>query len=298
MELCLGTVQFGMNYGVFGQKQPCLNDACDMLEYAVNNGITHIDTAKQYGTAEEVIGYFLKKCAVNRSDIFLSTKFQPNRLDDVRSKDYYSVIKEEITDQLKRLNTDYIDAYLLHSARYVYDDEILEAINRIKKEGYARYVGVSVYETNEAKRGIESPLVDYLQLPYSIFDQRMKNENVFSLAEKSGNTIIDSRSAFVQGLILADEKKIPVFLDNAKPIIRKIDELSKRYNISKIALALNYVKNTQGVSNLVFGVDNINQLKEDIFCFGTEIDKDIMNEIALEFQSIETDIVMPSLWKK
>lgn len=298
MQLCLGTVQFGMNYGICGQKKPTLEESCKMLEYAISNGITHIDTAKQYGTAEEVVGHFLKTRKVNRSELFLSTKFQPNRLDNVNSKDYYNVFKAEIGEQLKRLNTDYIDAYLLHSARYVYDDEILSALYRIKEEGYARYVGVSVYETDEAKRGIDSQLVDYIQLPYSIFDQRMKNDNVFLKAENLHNTIIDSRSAFVQGLILMNEEQVPPFLVKAKPIIRKINELSDKYNISKISLALNYVKQTAQISNLVFGVDNIEQLKENINSFNSTIDMEIMNKIANEFSNIEADIVMPSLWKK
>lgn len=298
MELCLGTVQFGMDYGICGQRKPSVEDACDMLEYAVKNGISRIDTAKQYGTAEDVVGRFFETREVKREDIFLSTKFQPNRLDDVNVVDYYTVFKEEIQQQLMRLHVDYIDAYLLHSARYVFDDEILEALNRLKSDGYAKYVGVSVYETEEASCGINSRYVDYLQLPYSIFDQRMKNEGIFELAERSKNTIIDSRSAFIQGLILMDENQVPGFLYKAKPIIREINELTEKYSISKIALAMNYVKQTDTINSLVFGVDNLQQLKEDIRLFEQEIDLGIMNEIADKFRNIEADIVMPSLWKK
>lgn len=298
MELCLGTVQFGMDYGICGQKKPSMEDACDILEYAVKNGIARIDTAKQYGTAEDVVGHFFGTREVRREDIFLSTKFQPNRLDEVNVKDYYAVFKEEIQHQLERLHTDYIDAYLLHSARYVYDDEILEALYHLKQDGYTRYVGVSVYETEEAKCGIRNKFVDYLQLPYSIFDQRMKNEGVFELAESLNNTIIDSRSAYIQGLILMDENQVPDFLVKARPIIREINELTQKYHVSKIALALNYVKQTQAINSLVFGVDNLEQLKENIMFFEQDINLEIMNEIADRFNKIEADIVMPSLWKK
>lgn len=298
MQLCLGTVQFGMNYGICGQKKPSLEEACDMLEYAVNNGVLRIDTAKQYGVAEDVVGYFLKNRSVNRNDIFLSTKLQPNILDGVEPHNYYLTIKKEIIEQLKRLNTEYVDAYLLHSARYVYNDEMLEALQRVKKEGYARMVGVSVYETDEAKTGIKSELVDYLQMPYSIFDQRMQNEGVFQEAIEVNNTIMDTRSAFVQGLILMNEDEVPPFLVKAKPIIRKLEEMSCKYEISRITLALNYVKKTAGINNLVFGVDNIEQLKENICCFESDIDDEIMNDVAKEFRNIEADIVMPSLWKR
>jgi aryl-alcohol dehydrogenase-like predicted oxidoreductase len=126
----------------------------------------------------------------------------------------------------------------------------------------------------------------------------MRNEDVFRLASNKKNTIIDSRSAFIQGLILMKEENIPPFLTKAKPIVKKINELTEKYNISKIALALNYVKQTKEISDLVFGVDNIKQLKENINFFETDIDKEIMNDIAVEFKNIEADIVMPSLWKK
>ena len=54
MQLCLGTVQFGMDYGIIGQKKPSVEDSVVCLDYATQNGISAIDTATAYGTAEEV----------------------------------------------------------------------------------------------------------------------------------------------------------------------------------------------------------------------------------------------------
>ena len=138
-----------------------------------------------------------------------------------------------------------------------------------------------------------------MQLPYSIFDQRMKNNGVFDLSDANGNTTqIHSRSAFIQGLILMQENQVPDFLVKAKPIVKLIDKLCKKYNISRIALAMNYVKQEKAISHLVFGVDNIEQLKENIDIFQTDISKKIVDDISREFRNIEADIVMPSLWKK
>ena len=64
MELCLGTVQFGLDYGIIGQKKPPLEYAVNCLDYATQNGIAAIDTAAAYGNAEEVVGAFLKKKTV------------------------------------------------------------------------------------------------------------------------------------------------------------------------------------------------------------------------------------------
>ena len=298
MELCLGTVQFGMDYGIRGQKKPQLSEAIKMLDYATKNGIDSIDTANAYGVAEDVVGEFIKIRTIPRNDIFLISKFKPNLLDDVSPSDYYSVMKGNLEDTLKRLHTDYLDAYMLHSSRYVWNDEIIDSVARLKREGYVRHCGVSVYETDEAKKVIERTNCDFMQLPFSIFDQRMKNEGVFELAHENPGTIIHSRSAFIQGLILMKEKEVPPFLEKAKPIVRKIDELCNRLNISKIALAMCFVKREETISHLVFGVDNIDQLKENISVFEHSISDDIIDEISREFADIETDIVMPSLWKR
>lgn len=152
MELCLGTVQFGMDYGISGQKQPSVEQAVEMLDYAVQNGINTIDTANAYGTAEDVVGAFLRRQTVPRESLWIISKFRPNLLDDVKENEYYAVMKENLTNTLERLGVDYLDTYLLHSARYVYNDAIIATLNRFKQEGYTRKVGVSVYEVDEAKK--------------------------------------------------------------------------------------------------------------------------------------------------
>lgn len=299
MELCLGTVQFGMDYGIRGQKQPSVEQAVQMLDYATQNGINNIDTANAYGTAEDVVGEFLKKKTIPRNDLFVISKFRPNLLDEAEQDQYYDIMKANLENTLSRLHTEYLDSYLLHSARYVWDDAIIDTLNRMKKEGYVKHVGVSVYETDEAKKCIERPNVDFMQLPYSIFDQRMKADGVFELAKKAEYPIqIHSRSAFIQGLILMKEDEVPDFLEKAKPIVRKIDELCQQYEISRIELAMSYVKRQDSISHLVFGVDNIEQLKENIALFENSLPNDIIDEISKEFVDIETDIVMPSLWKR
>lgn len=299
MELCLGTVQFGMDYGIRGQKQPSVELAVQMLDYATQNGINNIDTANAYGTAEDVVGEFLKKKTIPREDLFIISKFRPNLLDEADEDQYYDIMKANLENTLSRLHIDYLDSYLLHSARYVWDDAIIDTLNRVKKEGYVKHVGVSVYETDEAKKCIERPNVDFMQLPYSVFDQRMKADGVFKLAHKAEYpTQIHSRSAFIQGLILMKEDEVPDFLGKAKPIVRKIDELCQQYEVSRIELAMSYVKREDSISHLVFGVDNLEQLKENIALFENSLPNDIIDEISKEFVDIDTDIVMPSLWKR
>lgn len=293
----MGTVQFGMDYGIIGQKKPSPEDAVRCLDYAVQNGISAIDTAEAYGTAEEVVGAFLKKGTIPRRQLFLSTKLLPNCLDDKEPDAYAVVIREKLEGSLRRLHTDYVDAFLLHSSRYVFQPEILDALYTVKKEGLAHKVGVSVYEPEEAFACFENKKIEFIQAPYSVFDHRMKENGVLD-REKNNNIQIHTRSAFIQGLVTLREEDVPPFLFKAKPIIRKMDEICKETGFDRVTLAMAYVKREESVSHLVFGVDFLEQLKEDICFFQEEVPEDILDALECEFQGLDAGIVMPSLWKK
>lgn len=297
MKLRLGTVQFGMDYGVIGQKKPELDYCVNCLDYATQNGITAIDTAEAYGTAQEVVGAFLKKKTIPRYNLDISTKFKPNVLDDVSPKDYKKVILERLQDTLRVLHTDYVDAYLFHSARYVFNQAMIEALYTVVETGLARSVGASVYEPAEALECIRNPLIKFTQFPYSLFDHRMKDAGVFAAAAGS-DCNIEVRSAFIQGLILLDEAEVPEFLAEAKPIIKKLKKIAEETGISRVALAMAYIKREQVVSHLVFGVDNIEQLKEDLELFDQDIPADVLSIMDKEFAGIKAEVVMPSLWKR
>ena len=94
-------------------------------------------------------------------------------MDEVDPEDYEAKVLELIKGQLKTLGTDYLDVYLYHSARYVHNEALLSALQVAKKEGLAKKVGVSVYEPEEVRKGLVSDKVEFMQFPYSIFDQRM-----------------------------------------------------------------------------------------------------------------------------
>ena len=297
MKLCLGTVQFGMDYGIRGQKRPLISESLAMLEYAVQNEVDTIDTANAYGIAEEIIGIWLARNSNNRKRIKLVSKSIPNLLDELVQERYYDVMKENLQQSFLRLGVDFLDCYLLHSARYVFDDAIIDALAQLKSEGYVGEIGVSVYEVEEAKRGILHPKLDMLQLPHSVFDQRMLHGGVFELT-KTHKCVLHARSAFLQGLILMQEHEAPPFLHKARSILKELGEICKKTGLSRVHLAMSYVKQQKAVSHLVFGVDNMEQLKENIGLFHQDIESDIMKEVSSKFKNLDADIVMPSLWKR
>ncbi len=122
-------------------------------------------------------------------------------------------------------------------------------------------------QPEEAIAGFESPYVKFIQMPYSIFDYRMKDQ-------------------------------IPPFFQKAKPIIKRVNEICNENHVSRVELAFVYVKREKNISHLVFGVENMEQLKENMKLFQHDLPEDLVAEMDQEFQNIEADIVMPSLWKR
>ena len=297
MELCLGTVQFGMDYGVFNQPKKDMEYCISCLDYATQNGICAIDTATAYGTAEEVTGQFIRRKTISRDKLWISTKFLPNILDEYPSEDYEKVIEENLKKSLTVLGLEYVDAYFLHSSRYAYRPDILNALSRVQEKGLAINVGVSVYDPEEAMACFKSDCVDYIQAPYSVFDHRMRDAGVFA-AENRGTCKIDTRTAFIKGLIKLQEEQVPDHLAKAKPILRKLDDFAKKTGYSRIELALGYIKREQSINHLVFGIRDLEQLKEDILAFEKEVSEDTLELLDKEFSGIAADLVVPSLWKK
>lgn len=295
MNLCLGTVQFGMDYGIFNQKKQESAYCINCLDYATQSGIEAIDTAKAYGIAEEIVGEFLAKRTISREKLFLSTKLKPNILGDVEKDFYADVICQNLQNSLKTLNTDYVDVYFLHSSRYAFYPEILEALQIVKEKGLAKSVGVSVYYPDEAEACFNSGLVEYIQAPYSIFDHRMREQNIFSKAE-TAKCSIDVRTVFLKGLIHLHQSEVPDHIARARDILDKLDEMCKETGFSRIDLAIGYVKREKAVNHLVFGIRTLEQLKEDIASFQKDIPAEILARIDTEFAGIDANLVIPSLW--
>lgn len=286
-----------MAYGVFDQppKEPEYCIRC--LDYATQNGVGAIDTAAAYGSAERITGEFLARKTVPRERLFISTKLLPNILDECGEGNYAAVIQESLEKSLRTLRTDYVDAYLLHSSQYAFRPEILEALSSVKKRGLAREVGVSVYCPDEAEACLASPHVGHIQLPYSIFDHRMRESGIFEKAGEAG-CAVDVRTVFVKGLIRLSEAEVPEHLAKARPILRRLDGLCGETGFSRTDIAMGYVKREHRASRLVFGIRTLEQLKEDIESFQRDVPESVFEGIDRELSGIDADIVVPSLWRR
>ncbi len=295
MELCLGTVQFGMDYGINGKKKPTIKECMNCMEYAIAHGIKSIDTAAAYGSAEEIVGMFLKRTSVSREKLWISSKLMPNILDNVTPDKYRETIRNELIKSLTKLGTEYLDAYYFHSSRYSFNIEMLDSLYELQLEGLVRKIGVSIYEVDEAFACVESNKVSIIQAPYSVFDHRMKINNIFKIAKLKGIEV-DTRSAFLQGLVLKNRDTVPIRMKYTKELLDRLNVICNKYKIDPVVLALAYVKREKEISRLVFGIHSIEQLQQNLFAFSIDVLYEILSEIDKEFQGIPREVIIPSLW--
>ena len=101
MKLALGTVQFGVNYGINNKLGiPNDNDVSEILKYAYENGIKTLDTAISYGNSEERSG----KCSINSNYMKFS------------SIDSLAQLESELEKSLFNLKTNKLFGFIYHNA--------------------------------------------------------------------------------------------------------------------------------------------------------------------------------------
>ena len=296
MKLCLGTVQFGGDYGIRGGKRPPVDEVVKMLDFATQNGVDAIDTAAAYGSAEDVVGAFLKRRTIPRERLCVVSKFGTDVFSGLAPDRWGSALAAAAKASLARLCTDYLDAFVCHVPKAAFDDAVAAAMGEVKKLGLARHVGVSVYETDEAFACMGNGACDFMQVPFSVLDQRMMTSGALESALRKG-VIVHSRSAFVQGLVLMAESEVPERLSETRPLVRELIRLCASAGTSRRAMAMAFVRRQKAISHLVFGVDDLNQLKENIAAFSENVPDAALDEAMRLFGNVDPDLVMPNKWR-
>lgn len=298
-KLALGTVQFGLDYGINNPNgKPTRKKSFEMLNFAYEKGIRIFDTAFAYGDAEEILGEFSQSRNLGEK-IKIITKVKPNIISESECKrTAYDIIAENLKESLDKLKRNYVDGYLFHTPDYIKDKKLVGSLCELKKQGLVKNIGVSIYEEKDAIYAAKLDEIDYIQIPYNIFDQRLDKTDFFQLADKNGKMVF-ARSPFLQGLFFMPEEKIPSYLQNVKVYFKELDKIIAKYDLSRQQAALLFSSKNKNIDYVVFGVDNIKQLKEDISIAEQNVDcEKCLKELDDKFINIEKNIIFPSLWKK
>ena len=296
MKYCLGTVQFGMHYGIQGNEMPLQEKVFEMLDFAIDNGIEILDTASAYGDAEKILGAYIYTNQEKAKKIRIVSKLKPDVFALHEKDSWERIAIENAEESLDRLRIKMFAAYLFHNAAYIFDECAVEALEAVKRQGLTERIGVSIYTPEEAMRAMEYPSITAIQIPYNLFDQRLDACGFFKKA-KEKDVLIFARSSLLQGLVMMDPQKLPPKVQFAKDYLRELLTICEEYEVSPLRAAVGYVGSKPEIDYVVFGVDNLAQLEEYISIRDLELPKEMIRRIGNTFVRVENRLINPVLWK-
>lgn len=253
--LTLGTATLGMAYGVTNPDRAMSEpEAHRILDGAWAAGITTLDTAPAYGAAEARIGTWIRRTGHRP---YLATKL--SALGDIADIDIRRTVEAAVLDSLGRFGVERIDAYLVHSAADFTRPAVRDALQALKATGLLAAAGVSVYDPPDVFAALETGAVDVIQLPLNLFDRRMLESGALAACAKAGITVF-VRSAFLQGVLLAEPETLPEHLAGLRPAVARLREIAAGAGTSPQNLALHWLQSQTGIGSTIVGVASAGQL--------------------------------------
>ena len=286
-RLSLGTVQFGLPYGIANKDgQVSRAAAKSMLELAATNGIDTLDTAVLYGKSETCLG------EIGTKDFKLVTKL-PALPEDCADVDAW--VQEEVAASLARLGVDSVYGLLLHRPGQLFEKngkELYQALQVLKETGKAKKVGVTIYSPSELKIITAQYKLDLIQAPFNLIDNRLHTSGWLKLL-KLANIEIHVRSAFLQGLLLMPRKDIPTKFAPWSDLFDKWHEWLSLHAVSALQACLAYPLSFPEIDRVVVGADSVDQLEQIIDVTSATL-PDILPDLSCE----DENLINPSRWSQ
>ena len=293
--LTLGTVQFGLAYGINNDKgMPTFEESSKIIDTALSSGIVSFDTARGYGESEKVLGRYFKNSSAEKT---LITKVVFNDVDRSAVKDtLYSMLRES----LERLGIERIPFLKLHneSMLEIYGDTIVRAMQDAKADGLVDGIGVSFSDKSKILEFTEGRGFDVIQIPANIFDNKeIVNGTIKHLSDGGAEVMI--RSVYLQGLFFKDTNTLEGKIKCAKEPLDKLHALAKEAGVSMAELAITFIRDTEGISSLILGCDTPEQLLESIALINAPRISPTVRDEALKIATeIEPIVIRPWEWFK
>lgn len=285
-KIVLGTVQFGLDYGINNNKGKIPNEVVlKILDFAKSSQIEILDTAYLYGDSEKVIGEYIK---IHGDNFKIISKLPPCKVSEV---------KNVFLESLNRLNINKVYGYLVHDFKsFKEQPDIWGELLTLKREGLISKIGFSIDFTEELEFIFNCGVkFDLVQFPYNIFDRRFEK---YLAKLKNLNVEIFTRSVFLQGLFFKKPESFPEGLLKLKEKIKDLYSISKLEDVSIADLCINYVLNNEEIDYIVIGVDNLDQLKQ-ILTTNHTLGK--VGQLIYQLNRLREeneDLIVPANWSK
>jgi aryl-alcohol dehydrogenase-like predicted oxidoreductase len=267
-SICLGTVQFGADYGITNKSGKVSEKLVkNILVHAEKNNIKYLDTAQSYGDAEEVLGRIKKR----DSRFKIISKLSSLENLDI-TKETINKLEKRFNKTLNNLECKSIYSFLIHNSNDLKrknSDLLFEWLESLLKRSLVKKIGLSIYDLKELEE-IPIKKINLIQLPLSIYNQNALKDGYLRKLSEEG-ILIHARSVFLQGLLLNSSKSWPkYFSEEFKKHHLKTELLSKEMEISLLDLCLGFIKKLPFLDSLVIGVTSMEELNQIIYSWNKE----------------------------
>ena len=286
MRVALGTVQFGMDYGVANTSgQVMAEQATAILQAARHAGLDTLDTAIAYGNSESKLG----ELGVHGWKIISKLPPLPDAVENVEKW-----VVQQLQNSLQRLGAQHLDALLLHRPSDILGQHGIayaRALLQAKNEGLIHGIGYSIYSPDELAPLCTVLPPDIVQAPYNIIDRRLATSGWMGRLADNG-VRIHTRSVFLQGLLLMPAAARPPWFDRWQPLWQVWSDSCVQSGLSPLAVSLRYVLSQADIERVVVGVDSVTQLHEIV----TAVNGPAVS-IFPQIESQDIELIEPSRWK-
>jgi 1-deoxyxylulose-5-phosphate synthase len=265
-RITLGTVELGIDYGFRGSEhynRPDRLEAIEVIHRAVDLGVNLIDTARTYGSSEEIIGQALKEL---KGRVRIASKVAINEtfLGKENPEILRGEIKTSIDMSLQALGREVIDLIQLHntSLSILSCEEVMRALEDAQREGKVRFLGASCSDEEVALRVLEMGCFRALQLPFNILDQKII-ARVLPRALELGVGVF-ARSVFLRGVLTNQVHALPARLSALKEAALQALQQFQGHVQSLSELALRFVLSFDELTSIVIGVRSVPELESNI----------------------------------
>jgi len=284
-KLALGTVQFGMDYGIANQAgRVPPEEVKKIMDFAVERGIDTLDTAVAYGESERVLG----KHPLAGWKVITKIGSVPIECGDVNSW-----IIDQIHGSLGHLGITALHGLLLHNPFQLlepFGNQIITALKEAQQRGLIRHYGISIYDPAELDlltRVFEPTIV---QAPFSIMDRRMIESGW--LDRLCGmNVEVHARSIYLQGLLLMNAAERPPRFERWNPLWSAWSDWLQEVALTPLQACTRYALSFPQISKVVVGTDSLRQIMEI-----HEAGRGEVPSLPEELQTDDLELLNPSRW--
>jgi aryl-alcohol dehydrogenase-like predicted oxidoreductase len=272
----------------YGNRKPD-SEMIDVIHYAINSGITHLDTSDVYGPNELLIAKALKNGF--REKVQLATKFGGVPT-GVRGEPAY--VREACERSLKRLEIDCIDLYFQHRIdKTVPVEATMGELKKLVEEGKIKYVGLSEASASTIRRAHAVQPLSAIQLEWSLFEREVEEEIVPTCRELGIGII--AYSPLGRGFLSDGPKLVETFadddwrkildrfqgenLEHNKILYERLCSLAAKKNCTPSQLSLAWVHHQGDDVCPIPGTTKIENLKSNIAALSVRLTPDDMAEL-------------------